>query len=57
MYVTFADGNMMKRKVDVYKRQVQELFFPVAEQIWLDVIFSCKGIEIFLTLKQLNYKI
>ena len=30
---------------------VEEFFFPVAEQIRLDVIFNSKGIEILLTLK------
>ena len=34
---------------------IKEFLLPVAEQIWLDVIFCCQGIEIFLCLKQFDY--
>lgn len=36
---------------------VKEFFLPIAEQIWLDVILGCKGVEIFLALKQLDYQV
>lgn len=35
---------------------VKEFFFPITEQAWLDIVLCCKCVEIFLTLKQLNYK-
>ena len=36
---------------------IKEFFLPVAEQVRLDIIFGCKGIEIFLSLKQLDHKV
>lgn len=35
----------------------KEFFLPVAEPVRLDIIFGCEGIEIFLSLKQLDYKV
>ena len=35
---------------------ILEFFFQLRSK-WLDIIFSFQGIEIFLSLKQLNYKI
>ena len=36
---------------------IKEFFLPVAEQVRRDIIFGCEGIEIFLSLKQLDYKV
>ena len=35
----------------------KEFFFPVAQEIWLNIVFNSKDIKFFFSFKQLEYEV
>ena len=39
------------------RRICKEFFLPIAEEIWLNIVFNSKDIKFFFSLKQLEYEV